>query len=155
MPFFVFDIINQQQIIRLFYYALFFYGKPSTHTIRQYLSKGVLDTLYCLSKKSCLFMFREFTMKIWQYISDIQYMTNFCSTNSNIKKFDVKNLYTVCPGSSDPFYIVTYYTYTTSWTHCRKKNSFSSFYGIFSRCISTYSLYTVCPGSSDPFYIVS
>ena len=27
---------------------------------------------------------------------------------------------TVCPGSSDPFYIVTYYTkwVTTSWTYC-------------------------------------
>ena len=41
--------------------------------------------------------------------------------------------YTVCPGSSDPFHIVTYYIKwgTTSWT------------------------YTVCPRSSDPFYIVT
>ena len=31
----------------------------------------------------------------------------------------VKNPGTVCPGSSDPFYVVTYYIkwVTTSWTH--------------------------------------
>ena len=36
--------------------------------------------------------------------------------------------HTVCPGSSDPFYVVTYYI---KWVT------------------------TVCPGSSDPFYIAS
>ena len=41
---------------------------------------------------------------------------------------------TVCPSSSDPFYVVSYCItwVTTSWTHS-----------------------TVCPGSSDPFYAVS
>ena len=40
---------------------------------------------------------------------------------------------TICPGSSDPFYIVSYYIKwgTTSWTH------------------------SICPRSSDPLYIVS
>ena len=38
--------------------------------------------------------------------------------------------YTVCPGSSDPFYIVTYYIkwVTTSWTHSMSKKSCSISY---------------------------
>ena len=47
---------------------------------------------------------------------------------------------TVCPRSSDPFYVVTYYInwVTTSWK-----------YTVVSHFISNLN-YTVCPGSSDP-----
>ena len=41
------------------------------------------------------------------------------STGDIFITIHIINLYTVCPGSSDPFYIVTYYInwVTTSWTH--------------------------------------
>ena len=47
--------------------------------------------------------------------------------------------YTVCPGSSDPFYIVSWYIkwVTTAWTHSN----------------TPLKIYTVCPRSSYPFYI--
>ena len=81
--------------------------------------------------------------------------------------------YTVCPRSSDPFYIVTYYNkmghyflghilykcgktfWIDSWrilcgqqfiTHCIQKVTIS----IGSRLLG----HAVCPGSSDPFHIV-
>ena len=38
---------------------------------------------------------------------------------SSVKHICMKKYYTVCPRSSDPFYIVSYYIkwVTTSWTH--------------------------------------
>ena len=39
---------------------------------------------------------------------------------------EVKLCYTLCPGSSDPFYVVTYYINgdTISWTYSTKKTHF-------------------------------
>ena len=91
---------------------------------------------------------------------------------------------TICPRSSDPFHIVTYYMkwVTTSWTYSISKSYFRSRCpwqnvgdreGDAERCAvqrwrawwtSTagrtalhwgYKIYTVCPGSSYPFYIAS
>ena len=77
---------------------------------------------------------------------------------------------TVCPGSSDPFYIVSYYIkwVTTSWTHSIYRSqvllppSPEKCYVIFSFFHVSFSLSnwipfqnTVCPGSSGPFYIVT
>ena len=33
----------------------------------------------------------------------------FCCTRSGPKFYRIKNVCTICPGGSDPFYIVTYY----------------------------------------------
>ena len=40
-------------------------------------------------------------------------------TDGHSHKLYTESSYTVCPGSSDPFYIVSYYIkrVTTSWTH--------------------------------------
>ena len=61
-------------------------------------------------------------------------------------------VYTICPGSSDPFYIVPYYIkwVTTSWTHSMHHFSPKKEKDL----ILKINVYTICPGSSDPFYIV-
>ena len=43
-----------------------------------------------------------------------------CNQNFAIGMGQISILFTVCPGSSDPFYIVCYYIkwVTTSWTYC-------------------------------------
>ena len=55
------------------------------------------------------------TCKIWKYLK----VENLGQTKKPI--FEQKSSYTVCPGSSDLFHIVIYYTkwVTTSWTDGR------------------------------------
>ena len=47
------------------------------------------------------------------------YDTNFIPAILDVSNEQTHKLFTVCPGSSDPFYILTYYIkwVTTSWTH--------------------------------------
>ena len=77
---------------------------------------------------------------------------------------------TVCPRSSDLFYIVSYYTewVTTSWpyrictflkrmhafTFILPKRHWQRIYIVNSKNTVNY-ISIVCPGSSDPFYIVT
>ena len=98
-----------------------------------------LSQTYCMVMKSRIFSFSEYIVKIWQDYLDILYSillgrdfiysdetTNVLMTvNRSVSEyfsieFTIGRLIaTVCPGSSDPFYIVTYYIkwITTSWTY--------------------------------------
>ena len=59
--------------------------------------------------------------------------------------------YTVCPGSSDPFYIVTYYInwVTTSWTY----SSYFLNIQYIQNHYQSYTCFIQCPRSLRPIYI--
>ena len=66
------------------------------------------------------------------YFFDIQYHDSKRDFESGYSNNDDTDSYyiTVCPRSSDPFYIVTYYIkwVTTSWTHSRSQYSDHTFW---------------------------
>ena len=91
--------------------------------------------------------------------------TTMCLCRSATKHMTLETCFisTICPGSSDPFYIVSYYIkwVTTSWTYSIDESvekralnpQLVNTRWLIGQCCAP--AVTVCPRSSDPFYIVS
>ena len=65
-----------------------------------------------------LFVFLDLSLDVYVYVGSIIIVEDSSSEYGAVACSDIG---TVCPGSSDQIYIVTYYikSVTTSWTHSR------------------------------------
>ena len=95
--------------------------RRTSSVVKYYLPLFSLFSLYL-----CVYVF----LSLFQY--PCVHLFSVCLSLSFRRLWQIfaekKSLYTVCPRSSDPFYIVNYYIkwVTTPWTHRRIKMLFSS-----------------------------